>query len=89
MDTHQAVLLLVLCVHDLAGELALFPHGHERGAQPHRNDGPEEEASRIQADDNIDLLRGRLGDGVRSQPVHEVRDEGLETDGVPEEREDV
>ena len=88
-STHHAVLLLVLRTHSLPRELAFLADRHERGAESHRDDGPQEESSRVQADDDIDLLRGGLADGVRGQSVHEVRNEGLESNRISKEGEDV
>ena len=84
-STHHAILLLVLRVDDLARKLALLADGHERGAEPQRDDGPQEESSRVQADNDIDLLRGGLADGVRGQSVHEVRNEGLKSNRISKE----
>ena len=74
---------------DFAGKLALLADGHERGAEPHRDDGPQEETPRIEANNDINLLRRRLRDRMRGETVHKVRDERLKPDGVAEEREDV
>ena len=87
--THHTVFLLILRLHNFSREFALFAHGHKRSAESHCNDGSNKEAPRVQAYDDINFSGGRLGDGMRVQPVHEVRDEGLKTDGIPEERENV
>lgn len=74
---------------DLAGELAPLAHGHKRGSETHRDDGPEEEAPRVETDNDVDLARRGLQHGVRGEPVHEMCDERLKRDGITQEGKDI
>lgn len=51
-----AVLLFVACRLGRAGQLALLPHGHEAGVEAQGQGGAEEEASGLEAYDDIRLL---------------------------------
>lgn len=84
LEAVDAVLLLELGDLAVSGQLAGLADGDEGGAEAHGNDGAEEEAARIKADNHVRLGRELLRD-VRD----EVRHEGLERVGVAQDREDV
>jgi hypothetical protein len=67
----------------------LLAHGNESRAKSQRDDGAQEESARVEADNDIDLLGRRRGAGVGCDVVDKVRYEGLKSDGIPEDRENV
>lgn len=89
IDTHDAIFLLVAGSNTLAGQLALLADRDKRSTEPHGDNGSEEEAARIEADHDIDFLRGRRGDCLRGEMIDEVGDQCLERDRVTEDREDI
>lgn len=89
MCTHRAILLLIRRSDTLAGKLPHLADRDKRSAEAHRNDRAQEEPARIEAYDDINLLRGRLGDDLRCNVVHEVRNQCLKCDRIAEDGEDV
>lgn len=86
---YHTVLLLVAGADRLARELPCFPDGDECGSQSQRNDRPEQKTSSIEANDDIDLLGWRIVQGMGSNVMHEMGDQGLEDERIPEDGEDV
>lgn len=72
-----AVLLQVLSRDARARQLALLADGHEAGVQPQGQRGAEQEASGVQADDDVGL-----DDVVGAAEVEELQLEGAEEGGV-------
>jgi hypothetical protein len=85
LEAVDTVLLLVLDDVARAGELAGLADGDEGGTEAHGDDGAEEEATGVEADNDVGLDTGVDGGDVRD----EVGDEGLESERVTEEGEDV
>lgn len=76
---YRSILLLERSSLALSRQFPTFAHRHKCGAQPERYHGTEEESPRIESDDNIDLLVGRVGYNVRGEVIDEVSDERLES----------
>ena len=81
----RSILLLVLCNLALSGELAALSDGDKRGAETESDDGTEEEATGVEADNDVWGGSGEPGVDV----VDEMGDEFLEGLGVLEQGEDV
>ena len=58
LDAVVAVLELVGLLNGLPGQLPGLANGHKARVQVVRDDRTEQEASRLDADDLVDLLRG-------------------------------
>ena len=84
LEAVDSVLLLELGDLALAGQLAGLADGDEGGTEAHGNDGAEEEATGVKADNHVGLGRVLLRD-VRDEVGHER----LERVGVAQDGEDV
>lgn len=84
LEEIRAILLHVLCRLAGAGELAPLADRHKRGAQTQRKRRTEQEAARVQADNDV----GLLGEGLRDVQLEGV-DERLEQAWVREDGQDV
>jgi len=73
----------------LSWQFPTFAHRYKCGAQPERYHGTQQESSRIEADDYVDLLIGRVRYDVRHEVMDEVGDERLEGQWIAEKWENI
>jgi len=85
----RPILLLERRPLALSRQFPTFAHRHKCGAQPEGYHGTKEESSRIESDDDIDLLIRTLMYNVRHEVMDEVRDERLEGQWIAEKWENV
>lgn len=79
------VLLLVALGLTRTGELALLAHGNETSTQTKRQAGTHQEATGLEADNDIGLLATVVGDDVKFQGA----DQGLMQRRIGEDRKDI